>query len=235
MAKHSEHWTITVYTVLIISASFAHSDRNKHVRRLCSSLQLLSPSPCQSRQSRRQITSCSPTPGSTDPSLASRRPTWFRALGQRDMGCFWSGRVRHAGATTSSPSTTREKQRYGSVCGYSCSWGLSFETQIGFFFHLETWKLCIHRKYYTSIDKGVWTLSTVVRKRIQFSQRETSVSSTFFPFPLCSTCASLWQNGVSVGCSTCASHLLWTCSVISDSSLSHWSVEPPVLSLCPAS
>lgn len=49
------------------------------------------------------------------------------------------------------------------------------------FFHLETWKLCRHRKHYTSIDKQVCTLSTVVRKRIHFSQRETSVSSSFFP------------------------------------------------------
>lgn len=49
------------------------------------------------------------------------------------------------------------------------------------FFHLETWKLCRHRKHYTSTDKQVCTLSTVVRKRIHFSQRETSVSSSFFP------------------------------------------------------
>ncbi|KAG7237544.1 hypothetical protein INR49_032161, partial [Caranx melampygus] len=69
-----------------------------------------SPSPCQSRLSRRQITSSSPTPGSTGPSPASKQPTWFRAPDQRDTGCFWSDRARHAGETMSSPLTTREKQ-----------------------------------------------------------------------------------------------------------------------------
>lgn len=83
---------------------------------LCSSLQVLPPSPYRSRLSRRPITFCSPTHGSMGPSPAWRQHTWFRALDKGDMECFWSDRARHAGETTSLHLTTKEKQRCISQC-----------------------------------------------------------------------------------------------------------------------